>query len=63
MLIETEADLILVILGIADAGIGLGCLYLFGDWPGESRTTGTQLRLTEKDKAEIEAMRRAMKGR
>ena len=54
MIIATEADLLLLILGLAGAGIALGSLYLFGDRPGESRTTGTQVRWTEKEQADLE---------
>jgi len=60
--LQLKRIIILLILGIAGAGLWLGSLYLFGDRPDESRTTGTQLRLTEKDRVEIEAMRKAMKS-
>jgi hypothetical protein len=43
------------------AGIGLGCFLQLG-CGDDSKTTGTQVQLTEKDKAEIEGMRAAMKA-
>jgi hypothetical protein len=46
----------------ASAGFGVGCLFVAG-CADETKTTGTQVQLTEKDKADIEAMRGAMKGR
>jgi len=46
---------------IASAGVGLGCLFQAG-CGDESKTTGTQVQLTPKDKAEIEDMRAAMKA-
>jgi hypothetical protein len=41
--------------------VGLGCLSLLSGCGDDSRTTGTQLQLTPKDKAEIEGMRGTMK--
>jgi len=46
----------------ASGGIGLICLSMLGGCGDESRTTGTQVQLTDKDRAEIEDMRAAMKG-
>ena len=46
---------------VAFAGVGIVCLPQLG-CGDDSKTTGTQLQLTEKDKAEIEGMRAAMKG-
>jgi hypothetical protein len=43
------------------AGVGLGSLPQLG-CGDDSKTTGTQVQLSEKDKAEIEGMRAAMKG-
>jgi hypothetical protein len=43
---------------------GLGLVGFFASGCGDdSKTTGTQLQLTPKDKADIEGMRGAMKGR
>jgi hypothetical protein len=53
----------IVITVIASGGLGLGCLSLLGGCADESKTTGTQLQLSEKDKALMEEMRGAMKGR
>jgi hypothetical protein len=52
----------IITIVIASGGLGLGCLSLLGGCSDESKTTGTQLQLTPKDKAEIEEMRGAMKG-
>jgi hypothetical protein len=46
---------------IALSGVGLVCLPQLG-CGDDSKTTGTQVQLTEKDKAEIDGMRAAMKG-
>ena len=44
--------------------MGLGVAGFFVSGCGdETKTTGTQLQLSEKDKAEIAGMRNAMKGR
>jgi len=48
---------------IPTGGVGLLCLCLTGGCADETKTTGTQVQLTEKDRADIEAMRGAMKGR
>jgi hypothetical protein len=48
---------------IQTGGVGLLCLCLTGGCTDETKTTGTQVQLTEKDRAEIDAMRAAMKGR
>jgi len=47
---------------VASGGLALGCLCLLGGCSDETKTTGTQVQLTPKDKAEIEDMRAAMKG-
>jgi hypothetical protein len=52
----------IVTIVIASGGLGLACLSLLGGCADESRTTGTQIQLTAKDRAEIEDMRAAMKG-
>jgi len=52
----------LITIVIATGGIGLGCLLQLGCGADETKTTGTQLQLTPKDKADIEEMRGAMKG-
>jgi len=49
-------------IAIASSGLGLGCLTLLGGCTDETKTTGTQVQLTPKDKADIEDMRAAMKG-
>jgi len=46
----------------ASAGFGVGCLFAAG-CADETKTTGTQLQLTEDDKAVINAMKDANKGR
>jgi len=46
----------------ASAGLGVGCLFVAG-CADETKTTGTQLQLTKEDKAIINGMRDAMKGR
>ena len=51
----------LVTIVIALGGLGLGCLSQAG-CGDDSKTTGTQLQLSEKDKAEIEGIRAAMKS-
>ncbi len=51
----------LITIVIVSGGLGLGCLFVPG-CNDESKTTGTQLQLSPKDKAEIEGMRGAMKG-
>ena len=43
------------------ATVGLGCLSLLGGCGDDSKTTGTQVQLSAKDKAEIEGMRGTMK--
>jgi hypothetical protein len=48
---------------IPTGGVGLLCLCLTGGCTDETKTTGTQLQLTEDDKAVINAMRDANKGR
>jgi hypothetical protein len=50
------------LLSIAVTSSGLGCLALLSGCTDESKTGGTQVQLTPKDKAEIEDMRAAMKG-
>ena len=51
----------LVTIVIVFGGVGLACLLQVG-CGDESKTTGTQVQLTEKDKAEIDGMRAAMKA-
>ena len=46
---------------LASGAVGLGCLFQVG-CGDDSKTTGTQLQLTEQDRADIENMRSAMKG-
>jgi hypothetical protein len=46
---------------IMSSGLGL-VGFLASGCGDDSKTTGTQLQLTPKDKAEIEGMRNAMKG-
>src|SRR5262249_49734341 len=48
---------------IPTGGAGLLCLCLTGGCTDETKTTGTQVKLTENDGADIDAMRAAMKGR
>jgi hypothetical protein len=51
------------LIAIVIISSGLGLVGFFASGCGdESKTTGTQLQLTPKDKAEIEGMRNAMKG-
>ena len=51
----------LVTIAITLGGIGLCCLSQAG-CGDDTKTTGTQLQLSEKDKAEIDGMREAMKN-
>jgi hypothetical protein len=50
----------LVTIVVVITGVGIGCLPQLG-CSDDSKTTGTQLQLSEKDKAEIDGMRAAMK--
>ena len=52
----------ILIIFIPTVGLGLGCLSLLSGCGDDSKTTGTQVQLSPKDKAEIEAMRGTMKG-
>jgi hypothetical protein len=50
----------LVTIVVTLTGVGLGCFPQLG-CSDDSKTTGTQVQLSEKDKAEIDGMRAAMK--
>jgi hypothetical protein len=47
---------------VASGGFALACLSLLGGCADETKTTGTQLQLSEKDKDIMEGARAAMKG-
>jgi hypothetical protein len=47
----------IVISVLASGALGLGCLSLLGGCGDETRTTGTQLKMSDEAKAQIKDMR------
>jgi hypothetical protein len=50
-----------IVFNILSGALAVGCLSLIGGCSDESRTTGTQLRISPEVKAEIDDMKSAQK--